>query len=232
MAEGTENPRFADQLVLCMAVLVALHAIPWLTGFKDRALRQAVEQGAAEAERRAVGETDEETIRDSIRTQQETLPFWKAIVGIGDFVVAPLILACRAAMVATIFTALAALFSRTVRFGQAMAESVACQWFWVAGALIEVLLTVVLQNPEAETSLVLLLPPGSYSVITWTVLRQVALLAIVGWLAMAWRAWRRGETSLPAAVLVCTLLAAIEVAIRSGAEIMIGAQMRLALPTG
>jgi hypothetical protein len=204
----------------------------WVTGFKDRSLREAVEGGAAEAERRAVGETDEETIRENVRTQHETLPFWTALTMIGDFLIEPLMLACRAVVAATVFSALAALLGRTVRFDLAMAESVACQRFWVLELAIEVALMVALRRPGVETSLVLLLPPGTYSIITWTVLRQMGFLAILGWLAMAWRAWRRGETSLVAAVLVCGLLALTEMILRSAVALVIGAQMRLALPLG
>lgn len=232
MAEGTEAPRFAAQLVLWMALIAGLQGVLWVTGFKDRALREAVEQGAARTEQRYVGETDEETIRENVRTQHDTLPFWTAVAMIGDFLVEPLTLAFRAAIAATVFTALAALFGRAVRFDLAMAECVACQRFWVLEVAVQVGLTVALRPGAVETSLVLFLPPGTYSIITWTVLRQIGFLAVFGWLAMAWRASRRGETSLVVAVLACTLLALTEVALRSMVALVIGAQMRLALPMG
>lgn len=232
MAEATESPRFAAQLVLWMALIAGLQGILWLTGFKESALREAVAQGAGEAERRAVGETDEETIREKIRTQHDTLPFWMALAMIGDFLVEPLMLAGRATVAATVFTAVAALFGRAVRFDLAMAECITCQLFWVLEAAVRVVLTLGLREGAVETSLLLFLPPGTYSIVTWTLLRQLGLLTITGWLVMAWRARRRGETSLVAAILICGLLAMTETGLRTAAGLVIGAQMRLVLAPG
>jgi hypothetical protein len=232
MAEAIQAPRFASRLILWMTLIAGLQGVLWITGYKQSALREAVEQGAAEAERRAVGETDEETIREKIRTQQETLPFWTALAAIGDFLMQPLLLACRAALAATLFSALAALFGRAVRFDLAMAECVGCQLFWVLEVAAGVFLTLVLRQGTVDTSLVLLLPPGSYSIITWTLLRQFGFFTILGWLAMAWRARQREETSLSAAIAVCVLLALMEMILRGSVALLIGAQMRLALPTG
>ena len=232
MAEGTVAPRFAARLVLWMVLIAGLQGVLWVTGFKDRALREAVEQGAARAERRALGETDEETIRKQVRTQHDTLPFWTALVMVGDFLVDPLMLACRAAVVATAFTALAAIFGRRAQFELALAECVGCQGIWVLELAVRVGLMTISREPGVETSLALFLPPGSYSITTWIVLRQAGLLAMWGWLTMAWRGWRRGETSLPTAVLVCILLWLTEIVLRSFVALVIGAQMRLALTQG
>ena len=228
MAEGTEA-RYGAQLLLWMILIAALHGVLWVTGFKDQALRQAVDRGAVQAERRVVGETDEDSLRETVRTQYDTLPFWTALAVVGDLLIEPLMLALRVTVVATSFSMVAALLGRTARFDLAMAECVACQWIWVAELAVRVGLTVALRKPGAETSLVLLLPPGTHAVGAWVALRQIGVLAIVGWLMMAWRGWRRGEARLPAAVLICALLAVAEVVLRTVTALLIGTQMRLAL---
>ena len=190
----------------------------------QRLLKRAEIEGQAD--------DNEETIRERVRTQQDTVPFWTALTMVGDFVLDPAMLALRAAVVATIFSALAAMFGRTIRFDLAMAESVSCQWLWVLQAAITVTLTLALPNKSIETSLVLLLPSGTHGVVSWVVLRQLGFLIVLGWFALAWCGWRRGETGLPSALVWCISLAATEAAVRTALVLLVGAQMRLALPMG
>lgn len=229
---ATQPPRYAAKLMLLMVLIAGINGLLWVTGFKDRELREAVEQGAARAEQRAVGESDEEEISETVRTQRDTLPFWTALYLLGDFVFQPLILALRALAAATVFSAAAALFGRRVRFETAMADCVACQWIWVFEAAVGAGLTVLLRKPDVDTSLALLVPPGEYSAATWVVLRQLGLLAIFGWFTMAWQARQREEMSLPVALTVCGFLALVEVTLTSAAVLVVGGQMRLALTQG
>ncbi len=215
-----------------MLLTTGLYAVLWVTGFRQRELGLAVEQGAAKAEWRGIGELGEDLIRKAIHTQRETLPFWKALAGIGDFLVEPLLLGLRAATVAVVFAALAALWGRPVRFDAAMAECMALQGIWVSGLAVQVVLMVVLRRPEVETSAVLLLGPGSYSALVWVALKHMDLFAAAGWLAMAWRGWRRGQVGLVAAVLVCLVLALGEIGARIASALVIGGSMRLSLLPG
>ena len=90
-------------------------------------------------------------------------------------------------------------------------------------------LTIALRRTEVETSLTLLLPPGSYPAAIWVALRQVDAFALLGWSALAWGGWRRGQVGLLTALAVCGSLWLVESTIRIGSILVLGAGMRLTL---
>jgi hypothetical protein len=146
-----------------------------------------------------------------------------------DFAAEPLALAVRATLAATLFSSLAALTGRPAGFDRALAACAAAQGFWVLGLAVRVVLMLALRRGDVETSLALLLPPGSYPAPAWVALRQADAFALLGWAVLARGGWRRGQVNLATAVLVCALLALGEAALRTGATLVIEAGMRLTL---
>ena len=109
-----EVPSFGPLLLVLMALTVAIHGSLWVTGFRDNGLNAAVEQGAARAESLKIGEVGDDLIRKAVRTQHETLPFWKVLAFLEDFLAEPMGMAVRALAVATSFAAAAALVGRPI----------------------------------------------------------------------------------------------------------------------
>jgi hypothetical protein len=202
--------RLGPTLTLWVILTVFLQGAFWLSGWKSLVLAEAVEHGAAISESRTFGEVHEETIRRSIRTQRDTLPFWTAMSLIGDFVLDPMALCLRAVSVATIFCAIAALSGRRVQFGPTLVASVAIQGVWVLGLLIRLMIMVVLRNPDVETSVTVLLPPGTYRAPLWVALRQIDPFPILGWYLLARNGWRLGQVNRATALLTCGALWALE----------------------
>jgi hypothetical protein len=86
---------------------------------------------------------------------------------------------------------------------------------------------------EADASMALLLPPGTYRAVCWIAWRQVDAFALLGWVALMLGGWRRGQANLATAIIACASLAAIETAFRIGTTLVTGAGMRLMLiPAG
>jgi hypothetical protein len=227
--EPDPAPRFGLTLLRWMVLVVALQGLLWAFGVRSTALAVAVEQGAARIETRGIGEVGDDVIRKAIRLQRASLAFWTTVALLGDFVVEPLALAVRAIVVAVVLSSLAALIGRPSRFGPALA---ACSWvqgFWVLGLAVRVVLMLALRRGEVETSLALILPPGSYPASAWVALRQADAFALLGWAALARGGWRRGQVNRATAVLVCALLALGEAALRVGATLVLEAGMRLTL---
>lgn len=222
-----EPTRYVGLLVLWMAMVVGLNGVLWITGFRERGLAIAVEEGAARAERQRIGEVEDDVIREAIRLQQDTRPFWMALVLLGDFVFEPALLAGRAIAVATAFAALAALTGRPIGFERGLHAAAAAQGVWVFGLAVRVGLMIALKRPDVDTSVALALPPGTYPALIWLSLRQADAFALSGWAALAWGGWRRGQVNLVVAVLICGLMALAEAACRIGAEALIGSGMRL-----
>jgi hypothetical protein len=227
--EPEPAPRFGLTLPRWMMLVVALQGLVWAFGIRATALAVAVEQGAARIETRGIGEVGDDVIRKAIRLQRASLAFWTTLAVLGDFVVEPLALAVRAVVVAVVLSGLAALVGRPSRFGPALAECSAAQGFWVLGLAVRVALMLALRRTDVETSLALILPPGSYPAPMWVALRQVDAFALLGWIALARGGRRRGQVNLATAVLVCTLLALGEAVVRIGATLVIEAGMRLML---
>src|SRR5262245_59475088 len=92
-SHAPKAPRSLTRLTVWMALTVGLQRVLWSSCLKGRALSEAVEQGAARVESRAIGEVSEDQVRKAIRTQNATLPFWTALALIGDFLIEPLSLA-------------------------------------------------------------------------------------------------------------------------------------------
>jgi hypothetical protein len=228
-AELNSAPRFGPMLLLWMTLTIALQGVLWACGVRTTALAVAVERGAARIETRGIGEVGDDVIRKAIRLQRASLAFWTTLALLGDFVVEPLSLAVRAIVVAVVLSSLAALVGRPSRFGAALAACAAAQGFWVLGLAVRVVLMLALRRGDVETSLALLLPPGSYPAATWVALRQADAFALLGWMALARGGWRRGQVHLATAVLVCAVLALGEAAVRISATLMIEAGMRLTL---
>lgn len=216
-------------LALWAALILLLHLVLWIGGFRSAVLAEAIERGAARAERAGVGEMADEVVRKAIRVQHETFPFWAALVALGDFAVAPLAPTLRAVSVATLFAGLAALVGRPIRFHDGLAACAAAQAWWVLGLAIRVALMVALRRPDVETSAVLLLPPGEYPATAWVALRQVDAFALIGWGRMAVGGWRRGQVNLVSALLVCGWLWLFEATGRVVFALLIGAGTRLTL---
>ena len=214
-----------------MALVVVINGARWIGGFPTGMLSQGVERGVARAETRARGEVGDEIIRKAIRTQRETLPFWSALAGIDDFLIEPALLAVRAVAVATLFTAAAAVMGRTVQYDRALVQCAYAQGFWVLGLAARLALLIALRRGEddIETSLALVLAPGSYRAPLWLVLRQLDLFALLGWAAMARAGWRRGDAPLMVAVAICAGLGLVELGVRVAAGLLVGASIRLSL---
>jgi hypothetical protein len=219
-------------LVIWMSCVIALQGAAWVTGFRGYVLAEAVERGAARAEASRTGEVSDEVIRKAVRMQQDTLPFWTALAALGDFGAEPILIAVRAALVATIFAGVAALTGRPIRFADGLAACAFLQGLWVLGLATRVVLMIALRRTDVETSAALLLPPGAYPAAVWVSLRQVEPFAIWGWCALAVSGWRRGQVNLATASLVCLLLAVMEAGLRIGYTLVVGAGIRLSLLPG
>jgi hypothetical protein len=224
-----EPPRFGAVLALWVALVVALNGALWLAGFKTAGLAAAVEAGAARAEEVGVGEVGDDLIRKAIRTQHDTRPFWTVLAFLGDFLVEPLAPAVRALAVATAFSAVAALRGRTVGYDRALAACATAQGFWVLGLAVRVGLMAALRRGDVETSVALLLSPGTYPAAAVLGLRQLDPFALAGWAGMALGAVRRGQVKWPGALAVVAGFAAAEAVARVGVGLVLGAGMRLAL---
>lgn len=225
----SDAPAWGWLLTVWMILVVLLNGAVWTTGVRDYYLTDAVERGAARVEERTRGEENRDVIRKEIQLQRDTLTFWTVITAISDFLVAPLSIALRAFLVAVAFSAVAAMTGRQVRFPAALAGCVAWQGIWVLGLAVQVVLMVVLREAHVETSVLLLLPAGTYSASRWVFLQQIDLFAIVGWLSLAWGACRRGQANLFAALAVCVVLALGEAAVFASGSLLVNLSMRLTL---
>ncbi|WP_237170526.1 hypothetical protein [Paludisphaera borealis] len=219
-------------LVLWAVLIIDLQGALWLSGVKTLALQQAVEQGVARAESRTVGEMADNQIHKAIRDQRATLRFWTILALIGDFVVEPLAPAVRALVVATLLSALAALAGRPIGFRLALDECAAVQGYWVLGLALQTTLVFALRTSEVDASMALLLPSGTYRAAPWVAWRQADAFALLGWSSLILGGWRRGQANLATATAACSVVAAVEAAIRIGLTLITGAAMRLILMPG
>jgi hypothetical protein len=216
-------------LAIWAALVIVLNAALWLSGVRPLALQQAVEQGAARAELRSVGETTDGQGRKAVRTQRATLEFWTTLALIDEFVVEPSSLAVRALAVATLLSALAALAGRQMGFRAALDGCATIQGLWVAGLAVQTNLMIALRRPDVETSLALLLPAGTYSAPLWVALRQVDAFALLGWAALIRGGWSRGQTNLATSAAACGSVALCELCCRVVFALTTGGAMRLML---
>lgn len=208
---------------------IVVQGLLWTTGFRTARLIANVESGAAEVERRSVGEVGETEIREAIGEQRESLRFWTALAVVRDFVMGPAGLIVRATAAAVAFATIGALRGGTVGFGSGLIATGQAQGFWVVGLVVQAALMIGLRRAEAETSAVLLLPPGTYPATVWIGLRELEVFALAGWVAMAGGAWRRGQVSLLGATVVVLALWLMEASIRIGSALVLGASMRRTL---
>ncbi len=228
-AVGTDSPAWGWLLAVWMSLVLVLNGIAWTTGVVDHDLAQAVENGAAQVERRRIHEESDDVVRKAIQTQRDTLRFWTVIAALRDFLAAPMSLVFRVFTVAITFSALAALTGRPVRFPAAVADCVVWQGLWVLGLAVEVVLMLALQRPHVETSVLMFLPRDSFTARQWTALQQVDCFAIIGWLGMAWGIRRRGQASLFVALIVCFVLAAAGGYVCYRASLLVNLSMRMTL---
>jgi hypothetical protein len=212
-----------------MGLLILLHGVLWLSGHRGYALAAAIERGAGRVESWTVGEIPDDAIRKAIRLQQDTLPFWVALTVLGDFVLDPLWLAGRAVVIAVLLASAAALAGRPVGFEAGLSNCAREQWPWVLGLAFQVALMLALGREEAETSATLLLPPGTHPAALWLFLRQLDVFAMLGWARLAIGGWRRGQANLFFACVLCFLIAALEMSLRTGWLLFLGAGMRRTL---
>jgi len=226
--EGARRVKTAGRmLAIWVALVIDLNSVLWLSGVKTLALHQAVEQGVARAESRAVGEVSDALIRKAIRNQRGTLTFWTTLALIVDFVAEPLALVVRALVVATLLSALAAMVGRPNGFRLALNECATVQGFWVLGLAAQVALIIALRTTEVETSLALVLPAGTYPALLWVALRQADAFALLGWAALIRGGWRRGQANVAIATGACALVALCELTCRVGFALITGSAMRL-----
>ncbi|MFO0910813.1 MAG: hypothetical protein U0794_21150 [Isosphaeraceae bacterium] len=227
-----EEPRFGALLSLWMGLTVVILAVLWITGFTSTRLITAVEQGAARAEWRFVGEVGDDLIRKAVRTQHDTITFWTVLAFLGQFLGEPLLLAVRALAVATTFSAVAALMGRPIGYDRALAACVAAQGIWVLGAAVRAALMIGLRQVDVETSATLLLPAGTYPAWMYLIIAQADLFALIGWSVMAWGGIKRGQVGPVGALLICLGCWTLEAALRVGVGTVVGAAMRLSLMPG
>ena len=216
-------------MMVWMSLVVVFNSVIWTTGVTDHRLAQAVEDGAAAVEKQHVGEENEDVIRKEIQKQRDSLRFWTAIAAIRDFVIAPLSLGLRALAVAVAFSAVAATAGRPVRFGESMHECVVWQGVWVAGLAVSVVLMLALDQSAICTSVQMFLAEESYTASQWLLYEQLDCFALVGWLGMAWGGWRRGQAGIVMTVIVCVVLAAIDVGIHVAPSLVVNLGMRMSL---
>ena len=229
-AGNEEGPgRAGPVLALWVGLMIALRAVVWVTGFEPKALADAVDRGAARAEATRIGEVGDDLIRKAIQLQRDTLPFWTTLARLGDFAFEPAAMILRALTVATLFAAVAALTGRPVHFSNGLTESAKIQGIWVFGLAVRVALMVALRREDVETSLALLLPTGTHPAATVLLARQADAFALIGWLALAWRGWRRGQVNLATALILCGMLAFAEAIVRVSCGLVVGAGMRLSI---
>lgn len=226
---GSDTPKWGWLLTVWMLLVVILNGVVWTTGVPDYDLAVGVERGAARVEERSVGEENADVVRKSIQLQRDSLPFWKVITLVGDFLIEPLWIALRAFSAAVALSAVAALTGRPVRFPTAMRECVAWQGVWVLGLAVRVALMLAMHRSEVDTSIVLWLPPRMFAAREWVVLQQIDCFALIGWLGIAWGACRRGQASLWASLLTCLFVAAVEAPIIAGTSLLVNLGLRLAL---
>jgi hypothetical protein len=224
-----EAPAWGGPLSIWMGCVVLLHAMLWASGIRPYQLAKAVEHGVARVERRLLGEESQDIIRKEIQLQRDTIRFWTVITALGDFLIAPLWLALRAMAVAVALSAWAAIRGRPPGFPLAWADCVRWQGIWVLGLAVQVVLMVSLDRTHVDSSLLLLLPPGTYSARTWFLLRELDWFALIGWLSLAWGGCRRGQAGLLAALGLVALWAAVEISILSGAALVVNLGIRLSL---
>src|SRR3954466_1908471 len=82
---GPEGSRSGWILAFWGAWVLVLNGVVWFAGFRGVCLAEAVERGAARVEARGIGEVSDDLIRRAIQTQHDTLPFWKTLAWLGDF---------------------------------------------------------------------------------------------------------------------------------------------------
>jgi hypothetical protein len=225
--EPDHEPAFGAILVAWMALTLLIQGSLWFTGFRTTALSMAVEQGAARAESRFIGEVGDDVIRKAVRTQHETLPFWTVIAFLGDFLGEPAWLGARAILAATAFASVAALMGRPIGYDRSLAACATAQGIWVASLALRAGLMIALRRPEVETSAALFLPAGAYPAWLWLILRQADAFALVGWFVMARGGIRRRQVGWWAAFAVCAGIGLLEAAVRVGFGLVVGAGMRL-----
>ncbi len=93
--QPNDTPAWGWLMAIWMALVVVFHGVVWTTGVVDYDLTAAVENGAAEVERRQLHEESDDVVRKAIQTQRDTLKFWTVITALRDFLFAPLTLLAR-----------------------------------------------------------------------------------------------------------------------------------------
>jgi hypothetical protein len=216
-----------------IALLLAIQAGSWSSGFRPAVIASAIDEGSARVETQSLGEVEDEVVRKAIQTQRATLAFWSTLVGLGDFLVDPLFLVIRASLVSVAFASLAALRGKPIQLGRTLDESARLQGFWVLGPAVQLALMVLLRRTQVETSAVLLLAPGEHPGWLWAVLSQFEAFVLLGWVGLVAAAVGRGQARVVGAVLVALSLWTLELAIRVGGSLVVEAGMRVAiLPQG
>jgi len=224
-----ETPPWGRWIAFFIVLTAVLNSVPWLLGYRQLGIATAVEQGAAKVEQRMLGEDSPDVVREQIELQRDSLKFWTVVALIQDFLFGPLVLVFRAGIVAVAFSALAAVSGRRPRLPIVMSDTVRWQGMWVVGFAVRAALTLVLDRGNVDTSIAVFLPAASFSATTWTTLQQLDMFGLVGWLGMAWSGWRHQQANVVTALLICIVLAAIEISLFASGSLLINLSMRLTL---
>lgn len=219
-------PPYAGRLSLIVLTIALSNLSLWCFGIRQQEIFDAVEQGAAVVEENMIGEIDEEQVRDAIRMQRKTFGFWSTLLMLGDLVFAPLSPVLRAIIVTVAFSAAAALCGRPVGHGVALAENITWQTFWAAGAGLEALMRIAV-SANASISWVVFMPANEYPASTVHQLAILNPLALCGWVAMGWFAWKRRQANGVVAGFLIVFLASMETSVHGTLLTMLGSLMRL-----
>jgi len=211
-----------------ITLAIAAAAALWLTGYRDYQIASAIQTGERIIEFQSIGERDDQTIREAIRVQRASIPFWTTLRMLTDFVFLPLGLAARALAAATLAAAWAAIWGRPHRFADGWRESAAVQGFWAVGLALQTGLIIALGQPEATFSAALWLDP-TVTQPAWLnlSLRWLDGFALAGWIALAWGIRQRGQAGISGAVLLTLMLMSLEFLLVIPWELVLGAGMRL-----
>ncbi|MDX2038901.1 MAG: hypothetical protein SFX72_19805 [Isosphaeraceae bacterium] len=226
--EASQSPA-TGWILVWACLLLSTTALPWLSGVTELGLNTAVEAGQARIETKTRGEVGDDAIRKAIHLQRSTLPFWRTLSALGDFVVDPAMIAIRALVTATLFSAFAAVSARPIEFAAAFRDCARLQYYWVLGPLLRILLIGLLHREQVGLSPSIFLSPGRHPAGLVVFLDCFDFFVIAGWIHLAFAGWSRRQANLVVSSSICVTLAIVEASVRSGWVLMIGAGMRLCL---
>lgn len=219
-------PPYAGKLSVVVLAIALANLSLWCFGIRQQEIFDAIEEGAAVVEKNTIGEVEEDQVREAIRTQRRSFQFWSTLWMLGDLVLGPLSPVLRTIVVTVAFSAAAALLGRPVGHGVALAENAGLQAFWGAAAVLEATMRLVI-SPDATVSWLALMPPDQYPASAIAQLTVLNPLAVCGWCAMGWFAWKRRQANWFVAGMIILVLALMEASVIGSLQSTMGSLMRL-----